>query len=466
MAIQLDYTNMMSDTIGAEYGLDEKNLRSLVTQAAHIHNDIMNRRAHGAFPFYDLPQNYHEQNAILSFASHIQDKFENLIVLGIGGSALGTSAIFNALRPGHNLKSRSERNGIPRLFVLDNVDPDSMASCFSFCLPEETCFLVISKSGSTVETTAQFLIARAWIEKAVGSSYREHFVMITDPHKGALRALADSQGYRSFTIPEGVGGRFSVFTPVGLLPLAVVGIDITALLKGAADFSHPLCEEDIRKNPAYLNAALQYLAYQKGLKISVLMPYSEKLKGLVDWVRQLWAESLGKKYGLDGSVCHIGPTPVNAVGTTDQHSQVQLYMEGPFDKVLTFLTVDEFDQKLLIPGYSNAPSMNYLADHSLAELIHVEQKATAAALVKNRRSNCTITIPKLTPETLGELIFMFEVQTLFAGFLFGVNPLDQPGVEEGKQFTYALMGRDGYEEKAAEYKLITTSPLPRVLVCE
>ncbi|NIP49808.1 MAG: glucose-6-phosphate isomerase, partial [Gammaproteobacteria bacterium] len=278
--------------------------------------------------------------------------------------------------------------------------------------------------------------------------------------------LADREGYRSCAIPAGVGGRFSVFTPVSLLPLACVGVDIDALLSGAAGMMKYVCHDDLESNPAYLNAALQYLAYHKGLKISVLMPYSDQLRDIADWFRQLWAESLGKKYSRDGSVVHVGPTPVNALGTTDQHSQVQLYVEGPFDKVVTFLAVENYEQKLVLPNYEASPEMEYLAGHSLAELIQAEQKATAAALVKNKRANCTISVPAVTAETLGALIYLFEVQTLFAGYLFNVNPLDQPGVEEGKHFTYALMGRQGYSEKAAEFNEIAAQSNPRSLVCK
>jgi len=196
------------------------------------------------------------------------------------------------------------------------------------------------------------------------------------------------------------------------------------------------------------------------------MPYSDRLRDLSDWFRQLWAESLGKKLGTDGSLRHVGPTPVNALGTTDQHSQVQLYMEGPFDKVVTFIALDGFDRDLSLPDYEASPQMSYLSGHSLGELIGVEQQATAAALTRNGRSNCTIRLPGVTPETVGALLFLFEVQTLFAGYLFDVDPLDQPGVEEGKLFTYALMGRQGYDDKAAEFHEIQRCLEPRVLSCD
>ncbi|MBW2688983.1 MAG: glucose-6-phosphate isomerase [Deltaproteobacteria bacterium] len=466
MQISLDYTNMMTEAVGSEFGIHDDDISGLFAQTKEIHRQLSARRERGELPFYDLPDSPEIVAEISTLAREVQENFDNLVVLGIGGSALGTTAIFNALCYGHNLLNAQQRDGSPRLFVLDNVDPDGFSTHLAFCDPARTCFIVISKSGTTVETTSQFLVARQWIEESVGDCYQDHFILITDPESGVLRELADREGYRSCAIPAGVGGRFSVFTAVGLLPLACVGVDIARLLKGAADFSRFVCHDDLETNPAYLNAALQYLAYQKGLKLSVLMPYSDRLKDIADWYRQLWAESLGKKFAVDGSVCHVGPTPVNALGTTDQHSQVQLYVEGPFDKVVTFIVVDEYDRDLQMPHYGAAPEMTYLAGHSMGELIHVEQQATSAALTRNQRSNCAIHLPEVSAESVGALIYMFEVQTLFAGYLFEVDPLDQPGVEEGKHFTYALMGRQGYDEKAAEYASIKAQAQPRVLSCE
>ncbi len=466
MSISLDYTNMMVDAVGPEFGIHDAEVTELLTRTKEIHTQIQTRRENGELPFFDLPCSLDVVEEVSRIAKEIQGNFDNLVVLGIGGSALGTTAIFNALCYCHNLKDSRQRNGLPRLFVLDNVDPDGFSAHLTLCDPAKSCFLVISKSGTTVETTSQFLVARQWVEESVGDRYRDHFVLITDPDGGVLRELADQGGYRSCAIPSGVGGRFTAFTPVTLLPLACAGVDIARLLKGAADFSSFVCHDDLGTNPAYLNAALQYLAYQKGLRISILMPYSDHLRDIADWFRQLWAESLGKKRGTDGSVRNVGPTPVNALGTTDQHSQVQLYMEGPFDKVVTFIVVDKFEQDLQFPGYAAAPKMAYLADHTMAELISVEQQATATALTRNQRSNCAIHIPQVTTETVGALIYMFEVQTLFAGYLFDVNPLDQPGVEEGKLFTYGLMGRQGYEAKAKEHASLKSSLKSRILTCE
>ncbi len=450
--IKLDYTNMMASVVG-EYGIHEDELEALRPQSEEIHHYLMTRRENGFLPFYELPFNTKILEEISTLVEEIGGRYENVVVLGIGGSALGTIALAQALCPlYHNLMDSGQRGGRPRLFVLDNVDPMGFSQALDILDPARTLYLVISKSGSTVETMCQFLIARERMEKALGAGYREHFILITDPISGPLRRLAESEGFRSFSIPERVGGRFSVFTAVGLLPLALVGVNVQALLQGAIAMSERVTEPDIMKNPAYLNAALQFLAYRKGLKISVMMPYSDRLRDMSDWFRQIWAESLGKKNGLTGDLLHIGPTPVKALGTTDQHSQVQLYVEGPFDKSVTFLIPENYGADLIIPAYPPAPSLSYLEGKSMADLIRSEQQATEVALTKNGRPNCTISIPEVTPETLGALVYMFEVQTIFAGGLFKVNPLDQPGVEEGKEFTYALMGRPGFEKKKDEFE--------------
>jgi len=453
MTLQFDYTHMMADVIGPEHGIDDRDLSGMRDICLRIHQDLLQRRESGLLPFYDLPFDGPTVAVVNVLAEKLADRFENLVVLGIGGSALGTLALFRALCPLHyNLFDRQQRGGRPRLFVQDNVDPDGFSQTLSLFRPEETAFLVISKSGTTVETSSQFLLAQQWIRRQVETGWQEHFVLVTDPGKGGLRKLVGQEGFRSAEIPEGVGGRFSVFTPVSLLPLAVVGIDIGKLLSGAADMVHRVVQPELMENPAYLNAALQYLSWKKGKKISVMMPYSDRLRDVADWFRQLWAESLGKRVDLDGKIINAGPTPVKALGTTDQHSQVQLYMEGPYDKVITFLALKDYGCSLVLPRMKGAPELDYLEGQSMADLISFEQQATALALAKNQRPNCTITLDSISPESVGALLYWLEVQTVFSGGLYHLDPLDQPGVEEGKEFTYGLMGRPGFEAKREEFK--------------
>jgi glucose-6-phosphate isomerase len=448
--IQVDYSHMMADVVGSQKGVTLSDLESLDVRAQEIHSDLQSRRKRGELPVYDLPFARDVVAQVKRVADEFAHRFDALVVLGIGGSALGTTAVARALLSGlYNQLDRTARKGRPRLYVLDNVDPVTIQQLLNHLDPLTTCFCVISKSGGTVETMGQFLIARQWLKLSVGSRYAEQMILITDPEKGVLRRMVETEGFRSFSVPEGVGGRFSVLTAVGLLPLAIVGVDIERLLAGAASFSDRIESPTLMKNPAYLCAALHYLAYNKGMPISVLMPYSDQLNDFADWFRQLWAESLGKKTRLNGQVNPVGPTPVKAIGATDQHSQVQLYVEGPYDKFVTFVTVAATED-LDFPETIDIPELEYLAGQTVGGLLLAEHRATAAALARCGRPNMTLQLDSISPETVGALIYMFEIQTLFAGALFNVNPLDQPGVEAGKDFTSALMGRPGFSAVKAD----------------
>ena len=451
MKITLDYNSMVSDFIG-ENGISREEIDALLPKAGQAHESLAKGRKDGAYPFFDLP--YQDTSAIKLLADDIAKRTENFVLLGIGGSALGPAALHTALNhPHHNLLKRTERGRRPRMFFMDNVDPDAFGSLLEHLNPAKTVFAVITKSGGTAETMAQFMIVRSLMQKALGKrELKDHFVCITDPKDGNLRKIVKSEKYASLEVPPGVGGRFSVFTAVGLLPAAVSGIDIDELLAGAADMDKRTSLRNPLENPAYMSAMLQYFAdTRRGKHIAVMMPYSSRLKDVADWFRQIWAESLGKKHDLNGNVVHTGQTPVKALGATDQHSQVQLYMEGPNDKTFTFLRVEKFQRELAIPKlYKDIEGIAYLGGQTMAELIKAEQAATEAALTKAGRPSMTIRIPEVRPFTVGQVLYMLEVSTAFAGGLYGINPFDQPGVEEGKLLTYAMMGRPGFEAKRAE----------------
>jgi glucose-6-phosphate isomerase len=282
---------------------------------------------------------------------------------------------------------------------------------------------------------------------------RERLVITTDPEKGPLRELVARERLASLTVPPNVGGRFSVLSAVGLLPAVLTGIEVEELLAGARFMDQRLKDAAPDQNPAYRLAALFYLfAAAKARPILVFMPYASTLAGMADWFCQLWGESLGKHLDLQGNVVNAGSTPVRALGTTDQHSQLQLYMEGPPDKLITFLAVDKFKHELQIPDlYPEQEALSYLGGHSLEELLRVEQQATAFNLMKAGRPNLTLHLPEINPFTIGQLIYLLEVVTVTAAFLFGVNAFDQPGVEGGKQTTYGLMGRRGFEKYHREF---------------
>ncbi len=453
--IRLHYGRMFRDVLDREHGLNRRRLPELAKRFAEVQSEVRRRRGEGEYGFYKLVDQGPMVRAIRTFAEGLGQAHDHVLVLGIGGSALGTKALVNALRPpAWNELDDEGRDFCPRITVLENVDPTSVAAALERIDPRRVLVNVISKSGGTAETMAQYLIVRAWLEQALGAAAYRHLVFTTDPVRGALRELAQRDHIATLDVPPEVGGRFSVLSPVGLLPAALVGIDVGGLLDGARRALERAESDDLLQNPAALYAALHWEAdTSQNARVHVLMPYTDRLRELAEWYRQLWAESLGKRVNREGRTVHAGPTPVGAVGATDQHSQVQLFMEGPYDKAITFMTVENFGVDLEIPRPAEAgaelpPDLAYLPGHTLGELLRAEYQATSAALAQMGRMNCTLRLPDLSPHTVGEALMFFQLATGYAGVWYGIDPFDQPGVELGKRLTYAAMGRTGYEPVA------------------
>ena len=454
--LRLYYKNVTDEAIGEEHGIAREELDHHKDQVARVVADLNRQGKNGELPYRKLPYDTAMHDQARRLADELSPSCRNFVVLGIGGSALGNIALQTALnKPFYNLMPPEQRGG-PRLFVMDNVDPVEFEAMLELVKPEleDTIFNVISKSGETAETASQFLIVRHLLLQRFGKKgLAKHLVATTDPAGGTLRRVADEDGLRTLQVPPGVGGRFSVLSHVGLLSAAVCGIDTEQLLAGAVDMDKRVSETDLFANPAAMYGLIQLLFYQRNKPLSVMFPYSHQLKDLTDWYRQLWAESLGKERTFDGKTMRIGPTPIKSLGTTDQHSQVQLYREGPNDKVFTFLSVEHFDDPCPIPPeLAEEPGFKYLGDKTLAELMRAEKVGTEYALVKSRRPCLTITFPKVNPYTVGQFIYMLEVATSIVGTLFNINPYDQPAVELGKKATFALMGREGHEELHEELK--------------
>ena len=461
MKIRLNFNNMMDSFVG-EKGLSKEDLAALSGKIADMEKAMVEKRKNGGMDWRDLPYNQKEVvEDIISYAESVKDEFDAFVVLGIGGSALGPIALQQAVNhPYYNELPREKRGGWPRFYVADNVDPERLVYLFATIDPAKSLFNVISKSGGTSETMSQFMIIKELLEEKLGKEEAaKHIVCTTDAVKGNLRPICEQEGYKSFVIPAGVGGRFSELTPVGLLPAAMTGIDIRELLAGAAYMDELCQEEDTYKNIGYMYGILSYAAMEQGKNIQVMMPYADSLKYMSDWFAQLWAESLGKKFDNEGNVVHVGQTPVKSLGVTDQHSQVQLYAEGPFDKMIVFLGVDRYKETITIPKtYQDVPSLGFLGGATQNQLIQTEQMATEYALLKAGKMNMTLTLPEVNAFTIGELMYLFEVATAVGGELLGINAFDQPGVEGGKNATYAMFGRPGYEKVKEE---LDSRPQPK-----
>ena len=451
--ISLYWKNATAEVVGDKHGVTAAELKAIAPRIKELTKQFTDERKAGNKKYRDLPFDDEMMDAIHKEVEHFRDRCEVLVVLGIGGSALGNIALQNALNPyTYNLMSDRLRNG-PQIFVLDNVDPDQIKSVIDVITPKikKTIVNVISKSGETAETASQFILFRDLLQSKLGKKYKENILATTDAKGGTLREICNAEGYRTLEVPDGVGGRFSVLSAVGLFSAAMCGIDIDAIMEGARAMDKRVKEPDLMKNPAAMIGAINYILNEKGKHMSVMMPYSTSMYYLGDWFRQLWAESLGKQNGLKKKNVYAGITPIKALGTTDQHSQVQLYREGPNDKLITFLEVERFHNKLAIPeSMKDVETLAYLAGRNFQTLINSEKLGTEYALLASQRPTMTVLFPQITPETVGQFIYLFECAVSYVGGLFEINTYDQPAVQLGKDATYALMGKKGFDELAKQ----------------
>lgn len=370
--------------------------------------------------FFDWPKtiSQEEVSKITRLARDLKSKYQGLLVCGIGGSHLGAAAVLEALR------SEAEEKHFP-IFWLNNVDRWAMDRARTFVTERKVACLIISKSGNTTETLSAFFHLHSHLDS-------KGIVIITDPKTGELRRWANTHGYASLAVPPNIGGRFSVLTSVGLLPIALGGVDIYGLLAGARDFRHYSDSLGVDANPAYQVAAMSYIwDTHFGHHTQYLMPYQSNLKLLTDWYVQLWAESLGKK---DMSGKAVGPTFVGALGTRDQHSLLQLFKEGPSNKLVGFIDVAPSKTPLTVgPAPVPTPDFKYLSEHSFEEINSKALLATAQSLEGAKVPTYRFMFEKLSPETLGSFILFQEFACAIAGEFYQVNAFNQPGVEEAKK---------------------------------
>jgi glucose-6-phosphate isomerase len=425
----------MSDNIRG--GIQKNYLESLKKFSKKAYDDFFKDINNKSIGFFDLPITIeHEKAKIRNFCAINSTKFNNFVHVGIGGSCLGPQAMFSALsNKYHNLVNQNKK-----IFFLDNIDSKSFENLLSFIDLKSTLFNIVSKSGTTIETITQFLLIKERL-LGLGKSYLKNIVITTDPEKGPLREFANKFNLTSFTVPQNVGGRYSLFSSVGLFPMCFLGIDIEEFIRGAKDYREEFLSFDIFKNKAILLSLLLYVAYKKYKKnILVFFTYSDFLFKLGDWFNQLWAESLGKLHDRGGNVVNTGQTPMVCIGSRDQHSLVQLFMEGPLDKIIMFLEIEKQDINSKIKVDTDFKAFNYLIDKNLFDLMRAERLATSFALKNANQANLTIKIPEINPYNMGYLTFLFEVACAFSGFLHNIDPYNQPGVELGKLFTKHFMG--------------------------
>lgn len=439
---RFDFSLVGESNLSGGEGISAADFRSAMEQVDRAVKALEAKRLRGEIGFPDLPFLAPEARAIARDAKALMKRHTHLLVLGIGGSALGTRAVYEAVG------GAAARRGLA-LSVADNVDPDTFFPLISAHPMKRTLVVAISKSGGTAETNAQLSIAIAALKRAVGKRWKEQLILVTDPEKGVFRRMAESEGLRSYSVPPNVGGRFSVLTPVGLLPLSAAGVRIGALLDGAAQMESVFRHTKGTDNPVRFAAAVYaHYLYKAPKPVQVWFTYGSGLDRVAEWWQQLWGESLGKKRSCGSPV---GQTPARARGVTDQHSQVQLYQDGPADKVFTFVRWMAGREKGIVPRAGFAPDMAMLGGRPLRDLFEAEFEATIGALWDAGRPIVRMEICERDEEHVGAFLHFWEWVTAIVGECAGIDPFDQPGVEEGKRIARALMGERGSEERRAEF---------------
>lgn len=446
--LRLDLGAALAPPLGADHGVSREEILGALPRLAHVVPQLLGDAAPSGF-LVALGRS-HLQREIAVAAKRLRGAgFTDLVHVGIGGSALGAETLLRALGHPYRNQLPDRARGGPRVHFVDNVDPDTLGALVELLARRKTLLHVVSKSGGTVETAAGFQVLRTALTHA--KNLRERCVVTTG--KGALREYAEKERIPIVEFPGDVGGRFSVFTASGLLTPAIAGLDVGAVLRGARRLAARVARAPLAENPAALAAAVAHaMAESRGKPIHALMPYGDALEPLARWAVQLLGESLGKRTRDGGR--NVGPTPLPARGSTDQHSQVQLFVEGPADKLVVFVRVAKTGRRIAIPG---GPPAAYLRGVELGRLLRASQDGTRVALAAAGRPSITWELPRLGGEALGQLFLAFMLQTAYQGELYGIDAYDQPGVEAGKLAAFALIGRAGYEERRAQ---LEAQPLP------
>ncbi|MEX2616935.1 MAG: glucose-6-phosphate isomerase [Alphaproteobacteria bacterium] len=417
--------NCLADAIGPA-GLADSELAAMLARTDGALAQLRDWKRDGGLPLLDLPAARDDLAALAPVAARYRENFSDVVILGTGGSSLGGRSLYALADRGFGPPA-----GSPRLHFMDNVDPDSFAAMFAALDPARTGILSISKSGGTAETLSQTMLCMAWLRRA-GRRFADHVTIISEDADNALRRLAAKHGLPALTHDPGVGGRYAVLSLVGMLPALIIGQDAAAIREGAAAVLDATlaAARPCDSAPAVGAAVSVALAVERNVAATVLMPYCDRLVCFASWFRQLWAESLGKE--------GRGTVPIDAAGTVDQHSQLQLYLGGPNDKMFTIIRGpgggDALDGAL-----ADDPSLDYLAGRSLGDLLNACEQGTADSLAAKGRPVRLMEVEAVDERTLGALMMHFMLETIIAAHLLGVNPFDQPEVEDGKQRARAYL---------------------------
>ena len=433
MSYKQTFDHCLAERIGSS-GLASDKFEALLESADVCLNNLSDKSRDEVEALFELAKNCADLDEMEAVAESYCEEFKHVIVLGIGGSSLGGQTLA-ALAPISGDHAINQTDTRPFLHFIENIDPDSFERLFQKIEPEKTGFLVVSKSGYTLETITQFIYCLDVFRYRVGQkNFKNHFTSVTDPGNRPLREISEYHDIKVLDHHPNIGGRYSALSATGMVPALIAGLDGEALRDGAANLINLVTNADniIDVAPAVGAVIAVGLAKYNGINASVLMPYLDRLERFSKWYRQLWAESLGKK--------GKGITPINALGTIDQHSQLQLYLEGPKDKFFTLIFSDMRDKGGYLPkDLVTVPDLAYLANQRMGDLMAAEQQATFESLATRGCPTRVLEIENLDEYTMGALMMHFMLETIFAADLMGVNPFNQPAVEEGKILARNLM---------------------------
>jgi len=444
-----DFNNIISENVG-DRGISYSEIKNSKEFLVEIKRRIKDKTNNDYYPLIMPLDMQKEIQKIKEYAVKIQENFDNFVVVGMGGSSLGNELLHYAINGIFYNENHARK--YPKLYFFDNVDPESIKDAIDLLDMKKTVFNIITKSGTTSETMLNMLAIGASLKKE-GLSLKDHLIFTTDPEKGFLREMSKETEIKTFPIHPLLGGRFSVLSHVGLVSAAVTGVDIEALIEGALKELKDIKAKDVLRSQALLLPLFQYNLNKSGVNINVIFSYSDSLYYIGEWYKQLMAESLGKRYSREGKDIFTGITPLFLKGTTDQHSVLQLLIEGPFDKFIIFMAPKKYRKEIKVSEeIIRDERINYLQDREYSSLIKSEYFATKAALTKNGRPNVSIEFDKIDEFNIGRAIYMLEYGIIALGEMLNINPIDQPGVELGKKYTYGIMGRKGFEKERNEFK--------------
>lgn len=435
--LKIDYSKTLDfvtkDAVFAFKDECQKHLQHLVEKSGKG-NDFLG--------WIDLPENSKKLlTSIYDDVKKMAAKAEIVVVIGIGGSYLGAKAVIDALNHHFSLLKKNDTPQI--LYAGQNISEDYLNDLIDILDGKEYAITVISKSGTTTEPAIAFRLLKNHLENKYGKAEaRERIIAITDKEKGALKELANQENYQTYIVPDDVGGRYSVLSPVGLLPIALAGFDIDALLKGAQDMKNLIFDKqtDFENNPALLYAAVRNTLYNKGFLTEIMVNYEPRLFYITEWWKQLYGESEGKE--------HKGIFPAGVSFTTDLHSMGQYIQAGLRNLFETVISVKNSKHQLTIPeDETNLDKLNFIKGKRLNEVNRMAEIGTTLAHIDGGVPNLKIEIPEINEYYLGQLIYFFEIGCAVSGYILEVNPFDQPGVEDYKRNMFALLGRPGFEEE-------------------